>query len=37
MLPRSMTAAVGIEVSQLGGIDTITVMFIVTTGLIGSI
>lgn len=38
MLPRSMTAAVGIEVShQLGGVDTITVMFIVTTGLIGSI
>ncbi|MEE5756368.1 LrgB family protein, partial [Streptococcus pneumoniae] len=38
MLPRSMTAAVGIEVSdQLGGIDTITVMFIITTGLIGSI
>lgn len=38
MLPRSMTAAVGIEVShQLGGIDTITVMFIVATGLIGSI
>lgn len=38
MLPRSMTAAVGIEVShQLGGVDTITVMFIVATGLIGSI
>ncbi|SCS39156.1 LrgB family protein [Staphylococcus caeli] len=38
MLPRSMTAAVGIEVSkQLGGIDAITVMFIITTGLIGSI
>ena len=38
MLPRSITAAVGIEVShQLGGIDTITVMFIITTGLIGSI
>lgn len=38
MLPRSMTAAVGIEVShQLGGIDTITIMFIVATGLIGSI
>ncbi|MBF9295039.1 LrgB family protein, partial [Staphylococcus epidermidis] len=31
------TAAVGIEVSQeLGGTDTITVLFIITTGLIGS-
>ncbi|PHK48888.1 LrgB family protein [Staphylococcus edaphicus] len=38
MLPRSITAAVGIEVSnQLGGVDTVTVMFIITTGLIGSI
>lgn len=38
ILPRSMTAAVGIEVShQMGGTDTITVMFIIATGLIGSI
>ena len=38
LLPRSITAAVGIEVSQeLGGTDTITVLFIITTGLIGSI
>ena len=38
LLPRSITAAVGIEVSQeLGGVDTVTVMFIITTGLIGSI
>ena len=38
VLPRSMTAAVGIEVSeQMGGTDTITVMFIIATGLIGSI
>ena len=37
LLPRSITA-VGIEVSQeLGGVDTVTVMFIITTGLIGSI
>ena len=37
LLPRSITA-VGIEVSQeLGGTDTITVLFIITTGLIGSI
>ena len=36
ILPRSITA-VGIEVSQeLGGTDTITVLFIITTGLIGS-
>ena len=35
ILPRSIT--VGIEVSQeLGGTDTITVLFIITTGLIGS-
>ena len=33
-----MTAAVGIEVShQMGGTDTITVMLIIATGLIGSI
>ncbi|KEK50048.1 holin-like protein CidB [Staphylococcus warneri Lyso 2 2011] len=38
MLPRSITAAVGIEVSnELGGTDTITVLFIIATGLIGSI
>ncbi|QTN11033.1 LrgB family protein [Mammaliicoccus vitulinus] len=38
VLPRSMTAAVGIEVShQMGGTDTITVMLIIATGLIGSI
>ena len=38
LLPRSITAAVGIEVSQeLGGTDTMTVLFIITTGLIGSI
>ncbi|GAA6822789.1 LrgB family protein [Helicobacter pylori] len=38
LLPRSITAAVGIELSdQLGGTDTITVMFIICTGLIGSI
>lgn len=38
ILPRSMTAAVGIEVShQMGGTDTLTVMFIIATGLIGSI
>lgn len=38
LLPRSITAAVGIEVShELGGADTVTVMFIITTGLIGSI
>ncbi|PTE69669.1 holin [Staphylococcus devriesei] len=37
ILPRSITAAVGIEVShELGGTDTITVLFIITTGLIGS-
>ena len=37
ILPRSITNAVGIEVSQeLGGTDTITVLFIITTGLIGS-
>ena len=37
LLPRSITAAVGIEVSQeLGGTDTMT-LFIITTGLIGSI
>ncbi len=33
-----ITAAVGIEVShELGGTDTMTVLFIITTGLIGSI
>lgn len=38
MLPRSITAAVGIEVSnELGGTDTMTVLFIIATGLIGSI
>lgn len=38
LLPRSITAAVGIEVShELGGTDTMTVLFIITTGLIGSI
>ena len=38
LLPRSITAAVGIQVShQMGGADTITVLFIITTGLIGSI
>lgn len=37
LLPRSITAAVGIQVShQMGGADTITVLFIITTGLIGS-
>ena len=37
ILPRSVTAAVGIELShQLGGTDTITILFIITTGLIGS-
>lgn len=38
LLPRSMTAAVGVQVSkQLGGEDTITIVFIIATGLIGSI
>lgn len=38
MLPRSITAAVGIQVShQMGGVDAIAVLFIVATGLIGSI
>ena len=36
LLPRSITAAVGFEVShELGGTDTMTVLFIITTGLIG--
>ncbi|GGI42671.1 LrgB family protein [Mammaliicoccus stepanovicii] len=38
LLPRSITAAVGIQVSQqIGGIDSLTVLFIIGTGLIGSI
>lgn len=38
MLPRSITAAVGIQVShQMGGVDAIAVLFIIATGLIGSI
>src|SRR5699024_7167284 len=38
MLPRSITAVVGIQVShQMGGVDAIVVLFIVATGLIGSI
>lgn len=37
VLPRSITAAVGIQVShQLGGTDTFAVLFIITTGLLGS-
>ena len=37
MLPRSITAAVGIQVSQqLGGNETLTVLFIMATGLLGS-
>lgn len=37
LLPRSITAAVGIQVSeQIGGVDTLTVLFIMLTGLIGS-
>ncbi|MGV3244794.1 LrgB family protein [Staphylococcus sp. 11261D007BR] len=38
LLPRSITAAVGIQVSQqLGGEDTLTSMFIIATGILGSI
>jgi predicted murein hydrolase (TIGR00659 family) len=38
VLPKSITAAVGIQVSnQLGGIDTLTVVLIIATGLVGSI
>nr|WP_232796215.1 LrgB family protein [Staphylococcus canis] len=38
LLPRSITAAVGIQVShQLGGEDTVTSMFIIATGILGSI
>ncbi|WP_256088052.1 LrgB family protein, partial [Staphylococcus aureus] len=38
LLTSSITAAVGIEVShELGGTDTMTVLFLITTGLIGSI
>ena len=38
LLPKSITAAVGLQVShQLGGIDAIAVMFITFTGIIGSI
>ncbi len=37
LLPRSITAAVGVQVShQLGGEDTVTIMFIIATGLVGS-
>lgn len=37
LLPKSITAAVGLQVShQLGGIDAIAVMFITFTGIIGS-
>lgn len=37
LLPRSITAAVGVQVShQLGGEDTMTIMFIIATGLLGS-
>lgn len=37
LLSRSITAAVGIQVSeQIGGVDTLTVLFIMLTGLIGS-
>ncbi|EJO7121589.1 LrgB family protein [Staphylococcus pseudintermedius] len=37
LLPRSITAAVGIQVShQLGGEDTVTILFIIATGLLGS-
>lgn len=38
LLPRSITAAVGVQVSQqIGGIDSLAVLFIIGTGLIGSI
>lgn len=38
LLPRSITAAVGIQVShQLGGVDAVAALFIVVTGLLGSI
>lgn len=38
LLPKSITAAVGLQLSQqLGGIDAIAVMFIIITGLMGSI
>lgn len=38
VLPKSITAAVGIQVSnQVGGIDTLTVVLIIATGLAGSI
>jgi len=37
LLPRSVTAAVGLQISkQLGGDDTITILFILATGIIGS-
>lgn len=37
VLPRSITAAVGIQVTdQLGGTDTFAVLFIITTGMLGS-
>lgn len=37
LLPRSITAAVGVQVSQqIGGIDSLAVLFIIGTGLIGS-
>ncbi|PTI29542.1 LrgB family protein [Mammaliicoccus vitulinus] len=38
LLPRSITAAVGVQVSQqIGGTDSLAVLFIIGTGLIGSI
>lgn len=38
LLPRSVTAAVGLQISkQIGGDDTITILFILATGIIGSI
>lgn len=37
LLPRSVTAAVGLQISkQIGGNDTITILFIIATGIIGS-
>ena len=38
LLPRSITTAVGIQVShQMGGLETLSIIFIIATGLIGSI
>lgn len=37
LLPRSVTAAVGLQISQqMGGNDSITILFILATGILGS-